>query len=251
MARDSPQLYHALLHAWLSNRTGDRHSNSGTPASGPQYMEKCLQLQLAEPVDLVLVEFAQNMEHGEEDGLALERLLRRLLLLRSKPAIVVVNLPKWGRRGTRADEEHKRVNPLVAHYGLPAVSLSALLDAANASAVPLEVGGTPITPNYGWFQCGLTSKPETPHSSAGCKGEPRRTRTLRATCSLPPRSRRSSGACGAPAGRPRRRRRPSAAAAAASAPGRLLVVEIERRAVARRRASRRAVVVTSIVGAQL
>ena len=171
MARDSPQLYHALLHAWLSNRTGDRHSNSGTPASGPQYMEKCLQLQLAEPVDLVLVEFAQNMEHGEEDGLALERLLRRLLLLRSKPAVVVVNLPKWGRRGTRADEEHRRVNPLVAHYGLPAVSLSALLDAANASAVPLEVGGTPISPNYGWFQCGLGDNPGTPHSSAGCKGE--------------------------------------------------------------------------------
>ena len=111
------------------------------------------------------------MEHGEEDGLALERLLRRLLLLRSKPAVIVVNLPKWGRRGTRADEEHKRVSPLVAHYGLPAVSLSALLDAANASAVPLEVGGTPITPNYGYFQCGLNSDPGTPHSSAGCKGE--------------------------------------------------------------------------------
>ena len=43
-ARDAPGLFHSRLMEWLkcafpANHT---HVNSGTPATGPQYMEKCL-----------------------------------------------------------------------------------------------------------------------------------------------------------------------------------------------------------------
>ena len=87
--RNSPKLYHARLCSWL-NRTSPnaRHElvNSGVPATGPEYMEKCFNYQMPERPDVVFVEYAQNIAQPS-DELALERLLRSLLRHPSRPAV--------------------------------------------------------------------------------------------------------------------------------------------------------------------
>ena len=97
LARDSEDLYHRRLGSWINSSFphADHHVvNSGTPAAGPQYMEKCLSSQLMGNENLVLIEYTQNIDlHTPQDGLALERLLRRLLLWPSSPAIVYLSLP--------------------------------------------------------------------------------------------------------------------------------------------------------------
>lgn len=97
LPRDSEELYHAQLLRWIRAAYPGGHAllNSGTPAVGPQYMEKCLSYQLpVEPPHLVLVEYNQNLENHRE-ALALERLLRRLLAMRSEPAVLLALLPTW------------------------------------------------------------------------------------------------------------------------------------------------------------
>ena len=83
LSRESPLLYFNRLAGWVNESHPHVDSltvNSGTPASGPTYMEKCLTSQLPPEPNLVLVEYSQNC-NSLEDGLALERLLRRRVLL--------------------------------------------------------------------------------------------------------------------------------------------------------------------------
>lgn len=70
----------------------------------------------------MLVEFSQNCA-SREDGLALERLLRRLLQLASVPAVVYVALPTWGelKHGPNASRPCPFDAELAAHYGVPVV----------------------------------------------------------------------------------------------------------------------------------
>ena len=126
--RNSPLLYAARLASWANESHPHGETlvvNSGTPAAGPTYMEKCLTSQLppeAEP-NLVLVEYSQNCGTWE-DGLALERLLRRLLQLPSAPAVVYVALPTWGELLTHWSNSTRQCPydaELAAHYGVPFV----------------------------------------------------------------------------------------------------------------------------------
>ena len=126
--RNSPLLYFARLAQWVNESRPHGQTlvtNSGTPAAGPTYMEKCLTSQLpaqAEP-NLVLVEYSQNCDTWE-DGLALERLLRRLLQLPAAPAVVYVALPNWNEllaRGSNATRKCPYDAELAAHYGVPFV----------------------------------------------------------------------------------------------------------------------------------
>lgn len=86
LPRESPDLYHARVAAWLRNYSSGVnavehiHTNGGTPAIGPEYVEKCLATQMNGPADLIFVEFSQNLQ-AQDSQHALERLLRRLLLL--------------------------------------------------------------------------------------------------------------------------------------------------------------------------
>ena len=128
LSRNSPLLYFARLASWVNESRPHGETlvvNSGTPAAGPTYMEKCLTSQLppgAEP-NLVLVEYSQNCG-TLEDGLALERLLRRLLQLPAAPAVVYVALPTWGElltHGSNATRPCPYDAELAAHYGVPFV----------------------------------------------------------------------------------------------------------------------------------
>ena len=141
LARDSEQLYHRRLAAWINGSyPHDLHwvINSGTPAAGPQYMEKCLSSQLPPSPNLVVVEYTQNTDMSNaNDGLALERLLRRLLLWPSAPAVVYLSLPtrhellqanssssssgSSSSSWARSSALHKWAEPLTSHYSIPMV----------------------------------------------------------------------------------------------------------------------------------
>lgn len=129
MQMKKPLIYHQRLLRWIKEQFPEPHSdfhlalNSGTAATGPQYVEKCLSSHLLPAPNLVLVEFTQNLEN-HLDELGLERLLRRLLLLPSLPAVVVVSLPNC-REGTPMrcfpGKHEGAVKPLAAHYNVPMV----------------------------------------------------------------------------------------------------------------------------------
>ena len=128
MQMKKPLVYHQRLLKWIKEQfpeAQDSHLalNSGTAATGPQYVEKCLASHLLPAPNLVLIEFTQNLEN-HLDELGLERLLRRLLLLPSLPAIVVVSLPncREGMPMRCFPVRHEgAVKPLAAHYGLPMI----------------------------------------------------------------------------------------------------------------------------------
>ena len=127
LSRSSPLLYFSRLASWINESHPHAETlvvNSGTPAAGPTYMEKCLSSQLPPAPNFVLVEYSQNCV-SRDDGLALERLLRRLLQLPSAPAVAYVALPTWGelKHGNNATEHRACLYAaeLAAHYGLPFV----------------------------------------------------------------------------------------------------------------------------------
>ena len=146
-------------HAWY---------NGALPATGPGFFEHCLEGQLpARAAHLVLLEFAANTD---KEPATFERMLRKLLALRPRPAVVIVNTHVWLARGSNipcwrknakakgdgrppitllepaqkrrqqwrdafnaGDED--RIVAIAAHYGLPVVSLRAgLLDAVRTSS---------------------------------------------------------------------------------------------------------------------
>ena len=140
-------------------------------------MEKCLQYQMPNHPSLVLVEYAQNIEN-ENDALALERMLRRVLRLKSMPAVVLVNIPRWKDaksghimldgsmdqrqiRASRLSPESGWIHALASHYRIPSVSLHRLLlqlsrPDRNSTAVNQLTGRIRnVNVTAGWFQCSL------------------------------------------------------------------------------------------------
>ena len=189
LARDSPILYHQQLAHWLDSvfpAGWHQAVNSGTPATGPMYMEKCLSVQMPHepPPGLVLVEYGQNMR-SREDALALERLLRRLLQLPSRPAVILLSLPIWEQLAqpfSTSFHEQQTIVPLAEHYGIPRVSLLQLLLAGSrhgsmsSSLQRTTASGEPLWLNLtsGWFQCGGTSAQlgKDPEARRGCAWVP-------------------------------------------------------------------------------
>eukprot|EP00316_Scyphosphaera_apsteinii_P024710 CAMPEP_0119345010 /NCGR_PEP_ID=MMETSP1333-20130426/107265_1 /TAXON_ID=418940 /ORGANISM="Scyphosphaera apsteinii, Strain RCC1455" /LENGTH=329 /DNA_ID=CAMNT_0007357463 /DNA_START=242 /DNA_END=1232 /DNA_ORIENTATION=+ len=127
---------------------------------------------------LVLLEYTQNMYKGGmgiPEGIALERLIRRLLQLPSRPALVLVNLPLWAQLLPTTSEipacarcpEEKFADPLASFYHLPSVSLSRLLISWGNTSHELAkhhshhrklwrhrvLSYHKINRTAGWFQC--------------------------------------------------------------------------------------------------
>ena len=90
----SRALFHWKVYQWLNASfpgAGHEHYSGSVPASGPAYMEHCLQWHVPEAgVDLILLEYAVNFDSAAEIE-SFERLLRRVLRLPGQPAVILVN----------------------------------------------------------------------------------------------------------------------------------------------------------------
>lgn len=173
--RQTDDLYHSRVAAALqrlgppgANLSITDH-NGALPATGPSFFEHCLESQLPAAPHLILVEFTVNLDHNPA---AFERMLRKLLTLPRRPAVVVVSMHGWrltdsrGRRvspwrcafpraGGKADVrlrgsdqqwedqdprgDEDRVAELCRYYDVPLVSMrAALLEPVRRGAVRLD-----------------------------------------------------------------------------------------------------------------
>ena len=84
------------MYQWINATfAGAKHEHycGAVAASGPSYMEHCLHWHVIDEADLVLVEYAVNLDdNNKADELAsFERMLRKLLTMPRQPAILLVN----------------------------------------------------------------------------------------------------------------------------------------------------------------
>uniref|UniRef100_A0A7S0IPL4 SGNH hydrolase-type esterase domain-containing protein n=1 Tax=Calcidiscus leptoporus TaxID=127549 RepID=A0A7S0IPL4_9EUKA len=169
----SRALFHWKVYQWLNATfpgVTHEHYSGAVPASGPSYMEHCVHWHVDPHADLVLLEYAVNFEPGGDDAAAFERLLRKLLAMPNRPAVVILNpmelMPADGKRihftgpkqfndGYSAgpvDEEdmgfqyaaaaEDAINALAQYYGVPCVSLRNALFTelkARSAAFPLKL----------------------------------------------------------------------------------------------------------------
>ncbi|KAG2493839.1 hypothetical protein HYH03_008056 [Edaphochlamys debaryana] len=143
--------------------------NGGVPGTTSAYMSSCVQHHIPEDVDLVLVEYSVNDDPDPsadyKSRRAFERLLRKVLALPSRPAVVLVHFFSW--QNGEADfwqSAERDLDEFAAYYGLPSVSLRAAVvpalpasaaaaEALNASAVDAAKGkkGADFAAAYGAF----------------------------------------------------------------------------------------------------
>ncbi len=92
----SKSLFHWKVYQWV-NATfgGPRHEHycGAVAASGPSYMEHCLHWHVVDEADLVLIEYAVNLDEKDKQAelASFERMLRKLLAMPRQPALVLVN----------------------------------------------------------------------------------------------------------------------------------------------------------------
>ncbi|KAG2500335.1 hypothetical protein HYH03_001911 [Edaphochlamys debaryana] len=118
--------------------------NGGVPGTTSAYMSACFHHHLPPGVDLVFVEYSVNdppdpsPDMGSSDRRALERLLRKVLALPSRPAVVLVHMyAHEAAEGRFYHTAQRDIGELGMLYGLPAVSLrDAVLPAAVCSSAP-------------------------------------------------------------------------------------------------------------------
>ncbi|GIL73990.1 hypothetical protein Vretifemale_4073 [Volvox reticuliferus] len=83
---------------WRGHRLRHHFLNGAVPGTQSAYMSSCLRYHLPPSVDIVFVEYAANdspaprWTFSDPSRRSMERLLRKLLQLPSKPAVVLVNM---------------------------------------------------------------------------------------------------------------------------------------------------------------
>ena len=92
----SKALYHWKVYQWINETFGGpRHEHycGAVAASGPSYMEHCLHWHVVDNADVVLVEYAVNLDEHDRAGelASFERMLRKLLRMPRQPAVILVN----------------------------------------------------------------------------------------------------------------------------------------------------------------
>ena len=108
------------------------HHNGAVAAAGPNFFERCLNSQLPAQPSLVLVEFSQNILR---DTASYERLLRGLLRLKPRPAILALSNHIW----QMGDPNTSRLARGVC-WNHPDVGISRLV---NMASDPLQACGDP------------------------------------------------------------------------------------------------------------
>jgi hypothetical protein len=133
--------------AWGKNVTVINKAIGGTSAG---YLLLCLSDLLAENPDVVILEVIPNLAHtyvplNSESFLVVERLVRRILLWRSSPAVVLLHLmlpPRFGDFINRFyNTQEDGVNVLAQYYGLPVLSMRNCLyhwETANATGFRMD-----------------------------------------------------------------------------------------------------------------
>ena len=84
------------MYQWINATfAGAKHEHhcGAVAASGPSYMEHCLHWHVVDEADLVLVEYAVNLDDNFKAGelASFERMLRKLLTMPRQPAVLLVN----------------------------------------------------------------------------------------------------------------------------------------------------------------
>ncbi|KAG2434505.1 hypothetical protein HYH02_012172 [Chlamydomonas schloesseri] len=97
--------------------------NGCTPGVPTPYMIMCLELSLDPDVDLVIMEYTLNdgldpVLFGNRVVQDMERLVRRVLALPSRPAVVLLQVPSFGMAGYRGGHPKNNKNPAdaFAHF---------------------------------------------------------------------------------------------------------------------------------------
>lgn len=141
-AVDSPRdAWVDRLQTWLVEMYGGAHgvnvtvNNGAVPGTTSAYMCACFRRHVPQDVDVVFIEYAVNDEHRKEpifDNNArkpMERLVRKLLLLPSRPAIVLLNTFAWFNtqpfEGVFWSSAEREFQELAWYYHLPTVSVKA------------------------------------------------------------------------------------------------------------------------------
>ena len=160
----SHALFHWKVYQWLNAsfpRAPHEHYCGAVPASGPSYMEHCVYWHVPSEPSIILVDYAVNFDADNDDASAFERMLRKLLALPGRPAVVLVNtmeiIPPKGKipfanpsvnysdpadhAFTYASPPEDAIVALAHYYGVPCVSLRGALYPefkVNDSSFPLK-----------------------------------------------------------------------------------------------------------------
>ncbi|EAL23460.1 hypothetical protein CNBA1100 [Cryptococcus deneoformans B-3501A] len=116
---------------WLTEFAGEgveiKQVNGAAPATGSDYFSFCFPLHIPSDSDLVLVELAVNDEGIPEHVENMENLLRGLLDLPNKPAVMLIEAMAFsnggmGGGGGRMHLSRKERSPVAQYYDVPVIN---------------------------------------------------------------------------------------------------------------------------------
>ena len=118
------EIWFSKLGEWLQNfvgtDTGVTQVNGAAPATGSDYFSFCFPLHIPTNSDLVLVELAVNDEAIPEHIENMENLIRGLLDLPTKPAVILVEAVAFSSGGMGGGGGRIHL-PVAQYYDVPVI----------------------------------------------------------------------------------------------------------------------------------